>query len=158
MKKSKDSRFMKEALKQAERSFLEEEVPIGAVVVYKDRIIAKAYNQVEMLKDSTAHAEMLAITMASEYLRSKWLYDCTLYVTIEPCIMCAGALVLSRIGRVVFGAYDPKQGAFGSKIDINSLRLNHRIKVKGGILSQECAQIIKDFFKKKRKKQSLISI
>jgi tRNA(adenine34) deaminase len=151
MRDKKDKFYMEKALKEAFLAFQEKEVPIGAVIVYEDRVIAKAHNQVEKLKDPTAHAEMIAITQATSYLKSKWLKGCTIYVTIEPCCMCAGALILSRIDKVVFGVDDEKSGAFGSKIDINSLKLNHRLKIKKGILEKECAQIIKDFFKRKRK-------
>jgi tRNA(adenine34) deaminase len=147
----KDKFYMEKALKEACLAFEDDEVPVGAVIVYQDRIIAKAYNQIELLKDPTAHAEIIAITQAANYLKSKWLKGCTLYVTIEPCCMCAGALILSRIDRVVFGAPDEKSGAFGSKIDINSLKLNHRLKIKKGVLEKECAQIMKDFFRRKRK-------
>lgn len=150
--KNKDIIFIKEALKQANIALEKDEVPIGALVTYQDRIIARSYNQVELLKDATAHAEMLVITMAAGYLKSKWLSECTLYVTIEPCLMCAGALILSRIKEVVFGASDPKAGAFGSKLDINKLKLNHKIKVRRNVLEKECAQVIKDFFKQKRAK------
>jgi len=149
----KDEIHMRRALKEAESAFDEDEVPVGAVIVYEDKIIAKAHNQVERLCDPTAHAEIIAITQAAAYLKSKWLKNCTLYVTIEPCSMCAGALVLSRIKRVVFGAYDPKTGAFGSKIDINKLKLNHKIKVKQAVLETKCAQLISEFFKKKRKQK-----
>lgn len=144
--------YMYKAIQEAECAFSEDEVPVGAVIVYKDKIIAKAHNQVERLNDPTAHAEMIAITQAADFLKAKWLYDCTMYVTIEPCAMCAGALILSRISQVVFGASDPKTGAFGSKININSLKLNHKIKVKKDVLEKECRQLLKDFFKQKRKK------
>lgn len=146
---------MEQALSQAQRALTEDEVPVGAVIVYNDQIIAKAYNQVERLKDPTAHAEMIAITQAANFLGSKWLSGATLYVTVEPCSMCAGALILSRIKNVVFGAEDPKTGAFGSKVDINSLGLNHKIKVKKGLLEEECAAILKEFFKNKRKRDKL---
>ena len=149
MKKA-DIKFMQEALKLALQASSRDEVPVGAVVEYENKIIGKGYNQVEMLKDPTAHAEMIAITSATSYLKSKWLNKCTLYVTIEPCSMCAGALVLARIGRVVFGASDSKAGAFGSKLDINQLKLNHKINVKKGILENDCSQIMKEFFRKKR--------
>lgn len=142
---------MQKALQQASLAACDSEVPIGAVVVLQDKIISKAYNQVERLKDPTAHAEILAITSACSVLKSKWLVGATLYVTIEPCAMCAGALVLARINRVVFGATDPKTGAFGSKLDINLLKLNHAIKVKKGILADECSRLLSDFFKNKRK-------
>lgn len=147
--------YMEQALSQAQRALTEDEVPVGAVIVYNDQIIAKAYNQVERLKDPTAHAEMIAITQAANFLGSKWLSGATLYVTVEPCSMCAGALILSRIKNVVFGAEDPKTGAFGSKVDINSLGLNHKIKVKKGLLEEECAAILKEFFKNKRKRDKL---
>jgi len=144
---------METAIKQAERALEEDEVPVGAVIVYKNQIIAKAYNQVERLKDPTAHAEMIAITQAANFLGSKWIQDATLYVTVEPCSMCAGALVLSRITDVVFGIDDPKTGAFGSKIDINKLGLNHKIRVKKGLLKEECAALLKGFFQGKRQRQ-----
>ncbi|MBU0878492.1 MAG: tRNA adenosine(34) deaminase TadA [Candidatus Omnitrophica bacterium] len=147
----KDEIYMRKALNEALYAFDEDEVPVGAVIVYKDKIIAKAHNQVERLCDPTAHAEIVAITSAASFLKSKWLKDCALYVTVEPCTMCAGALILSRIDKIIFGASDPKTGAFGSKVDVNALRLNHKIKVKSGVLERECGQILKDFFKKKRK-------
>ena len=151
----KNKAYMSKALRQAEYAYNKDEVPVGAVIVYKDKVIAQAYNQVELLKDPTAHAEMIAITQASSFLKSKWLEGCSLYVTIEPCSMCAGALVLSRIDKVFFGATDPKTGAFGSKININSLKLNHKLKVKSGLLEKECSSILQSFFKKKRKKSVL---
>ena len=143
---------MGKALQQAELAYREDEVPVGAIIVYQDKIIAKAHNQVECLNDPTAHAEMIAITQAASYLKSKWLKGCKLYVTIEPCLMCAGALVLSRIEKVIFGADDPKTGAFGSKIDVNTLGLNHKIKIKRKVLEAESAQVLQMFFKNKRKK------
>jgi len=145
---------MQKALRQAEYALEADEVPVGAVIVYKDRIIAQAHNQIEALKDPTAHAEMIAITQAAAFLKSKWLKGCSLYVTIEPCSMCAGALILSRIDKIIFGATDLKTGACGSKIDINALKLNHKLKFKKGVLEKECSQILKDFFKKKRVKDS----
>lgn len=152
--KKKDERYMEKALEQAQYAIQDDEVPVGAVIVYKDRVIAKSYNQVERLKDPTAHAEMIAITQAVSFLKSKWLKNCSLYVTIEPCSMCAGALILSRIRKVVFGASDPKTGALGSKLDINSFGLNHKIKVKSGVLEKECAAILQEFFRSKRKERS----
>ncbi len=145
---------MLRALSQAERALGEAEVPVGAVITYKKKIIAQAHNQIECLNDPTAHAEMIAITQAASFLKSKWLKGCSLYVTIEPCLMCAGALVLSRIDKIIFGAEDPKTGAFGSKIDINTLKLNHKIKIERGVLSKECAKILQEFFKEKRTKTS----
>ena len=147
-----DVLLMQEAFKEAKEAFGKDEVPIGAVVVYQGKIIARAHNQVEMLKDPTAHAEMLAITQATNYLGVKWLNDCFMYVTIEPCSMCVGALVLARIKRLYFGASDPKAGACGSTVNIiDNKRLNHRISVKKGILEQECGLLLTEFFKRKRK-------
>ncbi len=144
---------MQDALKEAEKAFREDEVPVGAVIVYRDKIIARGHNQIERLKDPTAHAEIIAITSAANYLGTKWLNQASLYVTIEPCSMCAGALVLARIKNLFFGASDPKTGACGSVLNItNHKKLNHRIKVTGGILQEECSSILKDFFKKKRAK------
>ena len=145
--------FMQEALKEARKAFDEDEVPVGAVVIYLDKIIARGRNQIERLKDPTAHAEMLALTSATNYLGTKWLNEANLYVTIEPCSMCAGALVLARIKNVYFGAKDPKTGACGSVLNIiNNKKLNHRVKATGGILKEECSSLLKDFFHKKRKK------
>ena len=144
---------MSEALKEAQKAFEEDEVPIGAVIVHDSKIIARGHNQIERLKDPTAHAEIIAITSATNYLGTKWLNEASLYVTIEPCSMCAGAMVLARIKNLYFGANDPKTGACGSVIDIaNHKKLNHRIKVSRGILEAECSSLLKDFFKKKRKK------
>ena len=142
---------MREALKEAQKAFLEDEVPVGCVIVCGHKIIARAHNEVEKLKDPTAHAEMIAITSATHYLNSKWLNEATLYVTIEPCSMCAGALVLSRIKKIVYGACDPKTGACGSILNIvNNKKLNHRIKITKGILEEEASSLLKEFFKKKR--------
>ena len=143
--------YMQEALKEAQKAFQEEEVPVGAVIVYKDKIIARGHNQVERLKDPTAHAEIIAITSAANYLGKKWLNESSLYVTIEPCSMCAGAMVLARIKNLCFGASDPKTGASGSIINIvNNKKLNHRIKVTKGIFAAESSSLLKEFFKKKR--------
>ena len=150
-----DEFFMKKALEEARRSDSSEDVPVGAVIVLSHKIIARAHNQVELLSDPTAHAEMIAITEATSFLKSKWLKDCVLYTTIEPCSMCAGALVLSRIPKVVYGASDPKTGAGGSILNIlHHKKLNHRIKVVGGILERDCAGLIQEFFKKKRAKDN----
>lgn len=143
--------FMAEALKEARKAFEKDEVPVGCVIALEGHIIARGHNQVEMLKDPTAHAEMLALTSATNHLNSKWLNDATLYVTIEPCSMCAGALVLSRIKEIVYGADDPKTGACGSVFDIaHNQKLNHRIKVTKGVLKEECASLVSAFFRKKR--------
>ena len=142
---------MLEALKEAKEAFEEDEVPVGAVIVSQKRIIAKAHNQVERLKDPTAHAEMIAITQAASTLGSKWLNEASIYVTIEPCSMCAGALVLARIKNIVYGAQDPKTGACGSVVNlVNHQKLNHRIAVKSGILKEECGLLLKEFFSHKR--------
>jgi len=146
--------FMQEALKQAKIAAQNDEVPVGAVVVHNNRIIARAHNQVEMLKDPTAHAEMIALTQATNALSFKWLQTCTMYVTIEPCSMCAGALVLARIARVCYGAKDPKTGACGSVFNIAAnTALNHQIEVAGGIMAEECGRLLSDFFAKKRRGQ-----
>ncbi|MDO8580640.1 MAG: tRNA adenosine(34) deaminase TadA [Candidatus Omnitrophota bacterium] len=143
--------FMREALRQAKIAAEKDEVPIGAVIVHSNKIIAKAHNQVETLKDPTAHAEMIAVTQAANTLGQKWLTDCTLFVTIEPCSMCAGALVLARIKKIIFGALDPKAGACGSILNIaSSFQLNHRIEVESGLMGEECAALIQQFFQKKR--------
>lgn len=145
---------MREALKEAQKASEEDEVPVGAVIVHNDLVIARGHNQIERLKDPTAHAEIIAITSAANYLGTKWLNEASLYVTIEPCSMCAGALVLARIKHIYFGASDPKTGACGSVVNIvNNKKLNHRIKVESGILEDECASLLKEFFKKKRIKK-----
>jgi tRNA(adenine34) deaminase len=147
-----DEIYMSEALKEAQEAFKENEVPVGAVIVHKGKVISRAHNQVERLKDPTAHAEMLALTSATNYRNTKWLNGATLYVTIEPCSMCAGALVLARVKNLVYGADDPKAGACGSITNIvNHQKLNHRIKVKKGVSEKECADLLRNFFKKKRK-------
>ena len=143
---------MSEALKEAGKAFDADEVPVGAIIVCKGRVIAKAHNQMKLLKDPTAHAEMIAITQAASFLSNERLLDVTLYVTIEPCLMCAGALVLARVKRVCFGAKDPKTGAFGSVLDVNKIRSNHRIIVTKGVLEDECAFLMQEFFRKKRAK------
>jgi len=147
-----DEIFMSEALKEARAAFDADEVPVGAVIVHENRVIGRAHNQIKLLKDPTAHAEMIALTQAASYLANERLLNTTMYVTIEPCAMCAGALVLGRVKRLVYGARDPKAGAAGSVFNIaNNKRLNHRIQVTGGVLEKECAGLLKEFFKKKRK-------
>ncbi|HBR13973.1 MAG TPA: tRNA adenosine(34) deaminase TadA [Candidatus Omnitrophica bacterium] len=148
-----DRLFMQEALKLAKTAAEKDEVPVGAVIAFQNKVIAKAHNQVETLHDPTAHAEMIAITQAANTLGCKWLKDCTLYVTIEPCSMCAGALVLARIDRLCFGADDPKTGACGSIVNIAAHhQLNHKIAVQSGLLADESAHLLSDFFRKKRHK------
>ena len=146
-----DQFFMNEAIKQAMIAAENDEVPVGAVITYQNKIIAKAYNQVELLKDPTAHAEMIAITQASNFLSSKWLYECSLYVTLEPCSMCAGAMILARLKKVCFGALDPKAGACGSITNIiQHEKLNHQIEIQKGIAAELCGEILISFFKKQR--------
>lgn len=150
-----DEIYMREAIQEARKAFEADEVPVGAVIVSNGKIIARGHNQVECLSDPTAHAEMIAVTSAASNLGNKWLNSSSLYVTIEPCSMCAGALVLSRIKNLYFGASDPKTGACGSVTNIvNHKKLNHRIKVKGGILKEECGSLLSEFFKKKRRERN----
>ncbi len=146
-----DERFMLEALREAAIGAGEGEVPVGAVIVKDGAVIARAHNRIEADKRSSAHAEMLAIEEAESTLEAKWLTGCTMYVTLEPCSMCAGALVLSRIDRLVIGADDPKTGACGSLRNIASdERLNHRIEIKRGVLGEECSTTLKEFFRERR--------
>jgi len=145
---SPDDFFMKEALREAKLALAEDEIPIGAIVVAKGQIIGRGHNLTERLNDVSAHAEMQALTAATNYIGGKYLPDCTLYVTMEPCVMCAGASYWFQVGRIVFGAYDAKLG-FG--------RLNQKIThpktlITGGILENECGQLVKDFFKSRRQK------
>lgn len=149
-----NEKWMKEAIKQAKRAALKDEVPIGCVIVKDDQIIARAYNKREMKQCSTAHAEILAIEKACKKLGSWRLEDCDLYVTLEPCPMCSGAIIQSRIRNVIFGAYDPKGGCMGSNMNINDVRgFNHYPDIEGGILQDECSRLLKEFFKAKRKKK-----
>jgi tRNA(adenine34) deaminase len=150
-----DHYFMGEALRQANRAFEAEEVPVGAVVVREGRIIARAFNQVELLKDATAHAEMLALTQAEEAVGDWRLTDCTLYVTKEPCPMCAGAIVHVRLARVVFGASDPKAGAAGSAMNLLQFpTLNHRCDITSGVREPECRALLQAFFAGQRNKSA----
>lgn len=143
-----DEYFMKLALKEATYAFEEDEIPVGAIVVAGNRIIGKGYNQTEKLKDVTAHAEMIAITAAANYLGSKFLEDCTLYVTLEPCLMCASAIMWARVSRLVFGAYDAKAG-----YTLTQSRVLHpKTEVTHGILKDECGLLLTEFFKEKREK------
>jgi len=151
-----DHYFMGEALRQAAKAYEAEEVPVGAVVVHAGRIIGRAFNQVELLKDATAHAEMLAVTQAEEAIGDWRLTDCTLYVTKEPCPMCAGAIVHVRLTRVVFGAADPKAGAAGSALNLLQFPgLNHRCEITGGVREHECRTLLQTFFAEQRLKQNL---
>ena len=146
---------MREAVRLAEKAAVRDEVPIGAVVVREGKIIARAYNEVELLKDATAHAEMLALTQAEAAVGDWRLTDCDLYVTKEPCAMCAGALVHTRIRRVIFGCADPAAGAAGSIINLLQMPgFNHRCDVVSGVLQDECAAILQSFFRKRREEQT----
>ena len=147
----RDAAFMREALRQAQKAYEADEVPVGAVVVREGRIIARAYNQVELLNDATAHAEMLALTQAEAAVGDWRLTDCDLYVTKEPCVMCAGALIHVRIRRLVFGCADARSGAAGGMINLlQHSALNHDCEITSGVLQNECAAILQNFFRQKR--------
>ena len=147
-------KYMKHALQEAQKAADADEVPIGAIIVMQNKIIARGYNQVEMLNDSTAHAEIIALTSAFNYLGSKYLPDATIYITIEPCAMCCGALYWSKIGTVVYGAEDPKHGGLSSVGGIESPKklspLHPKTRVTSGVCSLECVSLMKDFFRSKR--------
>lgn len=142
-----DESYMKEALREALKALDAGEVPIGCVIVHKDRIIARAFNRTEQLKDFTAHAEMQAFTSASDFLNNKYLNECTLYVTLEPCAMCSGASYWTQLERIVFGAFDLKRGIS----TVSGQILHPKTKVLGGVLEKECGSLITSFFKNKRK-------
>ena len=147
-----DDEGMRAALREARTAGAADEVPVGCVVVHEGTIVGRGRNQVEGLQDATAHAEILAIGAASNALQSWRLSECTLYVTLEPCAMCAGAMVLARVGRLVYGATDPKAGACGSVLDvIHERRLNHRVEIAPGVLAEECGAVLKTFFARKRR-------
>ena len=151
MEIANDEYFMREALRQARRAYAADEVPVGAVIVREGEIIARAWNQVEMLKDATAHAEMLAITQAEAAVEDWRLTDCDLYVTKEPCPMCAGAIVHARLRRVIFGCPDPKCGGAGGLLNILQMpELNHRSEITSGVLADECLSLIREFFRARR--------
>lgn len=143
-----DEQYMRLAILEAQKAAEKDEVPIGAIIVLNNKIIAKAHNQVELLNDSTAHAEILALTTAFQYLGSKYLPEATLYVTIEPCLMCSGALYWSKIGRIVFGAKDDKNSY--RRVSGNNSPFHPKTEVVGGVLDPECAELIKEFFRSKR--------
>jgi tRNA(adenine34) deaminase len=144
-----EEHYMKLALREASRALENDEVPIGAVIVMNHKIIARGYNQVEALRDSTAHAEIIALTSAFSFLGSKYLPDAAIYVTIEPCTMCCGALYWSKIGKLVYGAADPKQG--GISLHNSSKKLLHpKTQIVKDVLAEECASLVQDFFRKKR--------
>lgn len=144
--------FMKLAIKEAKKAELVDEVPIGAVIVKDGKVIARAHNKKETKNQATRHAEIEAIEKATKKVNNWWLEDCDIYVTLEPCAMCAGALINSRLRNIYFGAYDKKAGCCGSLYNLpEDTRFNHRLKVEGGILEEECASLLTNYFKKKRK-------
>ena len=148
---TQNEQWMKLALREAQRAYEQDEVPVGAVVVRNGKVIGRGYNQIERLQDPTAHAEMIAITAAANHLESRRLDDCTLYVTLEPCPMCAGAIVLARIPTMVFACFDPKAGASGTLYNItHDRRLNHTVHVVSGVCDVESEQLLKSFFGKVR--------
>ncbi len=150
MNKAEDEKWMREALKEAEKSFSNEEVPVGAVVVKEGAIIGRGSNRKEALNDPTAHAEIIAITAAANSMGDWRLEGCILYSTLEPCLMCAGAIIQARVSRVVYGAKDEKFGVFGSVIDIRDEKWNWKFKVISGVLKEESAALLKEFFKERR--------
>jgi len=147
-----DQAFMRRALREAERAAREQEVPVGAVVVRDGQVVARAHNRPIHLNDPTAHAEVLALRKAARKLGNYRLAGCDLYVTIEPCAMCAGAIIQGRLRRVFFGAQDPKAGASGSALTVlNHPQLNHQVEVVGGVLAEDCTRLLRDFFRRRRK-------
>ena len=143
--------YMSLALVEAKKAFIKDEVPVGCVIVLNDEVLAKSYNQKVKKKDPTSHAEIECIKKACKKLNSSYLNECEMYVTLEPCIMCAGAIINSRIRKVYIGTSDPKGGAFGSNTDVNKIKnLNHYPRVEKNILQDECSKILKEFFKNKR--------
>jgi tRNA(adenine34) deaminase len=148
-----DESFMRQALREAKRALEEKEVPVGAVVVREGRMLARAHNRPLHLHDPSAHAEILALRRAARKLGNYRLPGCTLYVTLEPCAMCAGAIVQGRLRRVVFGASDPKAGASGSALTVlNHPKLNHQVEIASGVMADDCASLLREFFQRKRKK------
>ena len=147
-------KFMKVALKEAQKAYDKEEVPVGAVIVKEGKIIARAHNLKETKTDTTKHAEMLAIQKASKKLKAWRLNDCEMYITLEPCSMCAGAIIGARIKKIYIGTMDAKTGACGSVLNLLEYNFNHKVEVETGIMQQECEYILKDFFKKLRKKST----
>jgi tRNA(adenine34) deaminase len=147
-----DEQGMRAALREAQASADRDEVPVGCVIVHEGLIVGRGHNQVEALQDATAHAEIVAIGAASSTLGSWRLHECTMYVTLEPCAMCAGAILLARVWRLVYAATDPKAGACGSVLDvIHEPRLNHRVEITSGVLAQECGALLRAFFQRKRR-------
>ena len=160
---TQDEKYMKEAMKQAKKAAAIEEVPIGCVIVYKDKIIARGYNKRNLKKNTLAHAEILAMNKASKVIGDWRLEDCTMYVTLEPCQMCAGAIVQSRMKKVVIATMNPKAGCAGSVLNLLQMAaFNHQVEIEKGVLEEECSMMLSDFFrelreKKKRKKQETVT-
>ncbi len=146
--------YMEEALKMAEKAAACGDIPAGAVIVHGDKIIARGYNTREVSQDATGHAEIMAIREASEVLGSWRLLDCDLYVTLEPCLMCAGAIIQARLRRVIFGAYDPKSGMAGSVANVFELPANHHVEVMGGVLEERCGDMLRHFFARRRRENA----
>ncbi len=149
---NEDEKFMRLAIKEAKRAYEIGEVPIGCVIVHEGKVIARGYNKREKLNSGLAHAEIIAIQKASKKLNSWRLEDCTLYVTVEPCIMCSGAIIQSRVPKVIYGALDPRFGMHKSMMNIFDYKFNHTVDIKGGILEEECSNLMKEFFKEIRTK------
>ncbi len=145
--------FMREALKEAKKAYLIDEVPVGCVIVYDNKIIARGHNKREKLQQSLAHAEIVAINKACKKIGSWRLEDCTMYITLEPCAMCSGAIIQSRIKEVIYGAYDYRFGMHKSIMNLFDVKFNHMVRITGGLLEDECSNIIKEFFKELREKK-----
>lgn len=153
----KDAIYMREALKQAKKAYKIKEVPIGCVIVYEDKVIARGYNKRNSKKNTLAHAEIIAINKASKVLGDWRLEDCTMYITLEPCQMCAGAIVQARVKRVVIGSMNPKAGCGGSILNLLQMeQFNHQVEVTRGVLEEECSQMLKEFFKELREEKKLM--
>ena len=150
----KEIKYMKEAIKEAKKAYLIGEIPVGAIIVYKDKIIARGYNKRETNNQAIDHAEIIAIKKASKKLNSWRLDDCTLYITLEPCVMCSGAIIQSRISKVIYGAYDNRFGCHKSITNLFDIKFNHNVLINGGILEEECSSLIKSFFKELREKKN----
>lgn len=149
-----DEYYMSLAIKEAKKAYQIDEVPIGCIIVYKDKVIARAHNEREKLKSSLAHAEILAIKKACKMLESWRLEDCIMYITLEPCAMCSGAIIQSRIPKVIYGAYDYRFGAHKSITNLFDVKFNHEVDIHGGVMLEECSKLIQDFFKELRSKKS----
>jgi len=149
-----DEYYIKEALKEAKKAYLIDEIPVGCVIVYNDKIIARAYNKREKNQQAVDHAEIIAIKKASKKLGSWRLDDCKMYITLEPCIMCSGAIIQSKIKEVIYGAYDYRFGCHKSITNVFDLKFNHNVNIKGGVLEKECSDIIKKFFQELRERKN----